>query len=52
MSILGLVLALSLTASAGNKESRPEGMIWIPGGEFDMGAIVNGARLRDRDAFE
>jgi hypothetical protein len=52
LSILGLVLALSLTASAGNKESSPEGMVWILGGEFDMGAIVNGAQLRDGDAFE
>ena len=35
MSILGLVLALPLTASAGNKESRPEGMIWTHrGGSF------------------
>src|SRR5947208_8612653 len=21
----------------------PEGMVWIPGGEFSMGAVVNGA---------
>jgi formylglycine-generating enzyme required for sulfatase activity len=24
------------------KETAPAGMVWIPGGEFDMGAVVNG----------
>jgi len=24
------------------KTAKPDGMVWIPGGEFDMGAVVNG----------
>lgn len=41
-SILAPLLAFSLIASAGNKEPTPEGMVWIPKGEFSMGAVVNG----------
>lgn len=35
-------LVCSITAIAGSKEPKPEGMVWIPGGEFSMGAAVNG----------
>jgi sulfatase modifying factor 1 len=41
-SILVGALAFVLTANAERKEAAPEGMTWIPGGEFSMGAIVNG----------
>jgi formylglycine-generating enzyme required for sulfatase activity len=44
--------ACPCASANGERRNRPEGMIWIPGGEFDMGAIVNGAQLRDGDAFE
>src|SRR5881296_2874178 len=44
MSILACLLAFAITTNAGGKEatSAPDGMVWIPGGEFSMGAAVNG----------
>ena len=35
-------LAYVVVLTAGSKESGPEGMVWIPGGEFSMGAVTNG----------
>ncbi len=41
-SILSAVIVLA-AASAGDKPAAaPEGMVWILGGEFSMGALVNG----------
>jgi sulfatase modifying factor 1 len=42
--LLILVTVVVGAAAPGNKEpkSAPEGMVWIPGGEFEMGAVVNG----------
>src|SRR5439155_21373063 len=38
-------------ATVANKNSAPrkapEGMVWIPGGEFSMGAVVNGEGSRE-----
>src|SRR3954463_12622350 len=39
---LSLLLGLSLAAKPDSKERGPEGMVWIAGGEFEMGAVVNG----------
>ncbi len=39
-------ISLCVTPLAFAQEVRvtatPEGMVWIPGGEFEMGAVVNG----------
>ena len=40
--VLILTVASILVVRAGNKEATPQGMVWIPGGEFSMGATVNG----------
>src|SRR3954468_18253044 len=36
------VTMIVMTARAGATAPSPEGMVWIPGGEFDMGAVANG----------
>jgi formylglycine-generating enzyme len=41
--ILLSALAFGATANAGTAATdAPDGMVWIPGGEFSMGAFVNG----------
>jgi formylglycine-generating enzyme required for sulfatase activity len=35
-------LALHVSAQEVTATTAPEGMIWIPSGEFEMGAVVNG----------
>ena len=42
--LLILVTVVVVAAAPSNKDpkSAPEGMVWIPGGEFEMGAVVNG----------
>ena len=42
--LLILVTVVVVAAPPSNKDpkSAPEGMVWIPGGEFEMGAVVNG----------
>jgi formylglycine-generating enzyme len=42
--LLILVTVVIVAAAPSNKDpkSAPEGMVWIPGGEFEMGAVVNG----------
>ena len=41
--LFSVALAYCVTpAFGGDKEAGPEGMVWIPGGEFSMGAVVNG----------
>ena len=44
LSIAGVTLALAagVSALAGEPPKAPAGMVWIPGGEFKMGAVVNG----------
>ncbi|PYK73559.1 MAG: formylglycine-generating enzyme family protein [Verrucomicrobia bacterium] len=32
----------TITNNSAAPKSAPEGMVWIPGGEFEMGAVVNG----------
>lgn len=41
VGLVGFALAVG---AAGSKEPgpAPEGMVWIPGGEFSMGAVING----------
>ena len=38
----GLALAAGLNAVAADPPKAPAGMVWIPGGEFKMGAAMNG----------
>ena len=42
--IVASAFALAPGADAGEKPpgKAPEGMVWIPGGEFAMGAVTNG----------
>ncbi len=35
-------LALHVSAQEVTATTAPEGMVWIPSGEFEMGALVNG----------
>ena len=44
LSICSLTLAFAagVSAVAGESPKNPTGMVWIPGGEFKMGAVVNG----------
>ena len=44
MSILANASAFAVIASATSEKSAktPEGMVWIPGGEFSMGAATSG----------
>src|SRR5438046_236921 len=44
LSILASALAFAAIANAasGKPTKTPEGMVWIPGGEFSMGAVTNG----------
>ena len=44
LSILASALAFAgIASSAPDKSAKtPEGMVWIPGGEFSMGAAMNG----------
>lgn len=42
--LLGLLFAMRqvLGKQVDVTTAKPEGMVWIPGGEFEMGAVVNG----------
>ena len=55
-SALSILLSLPVFASAfaGDKPAdAPDGMVWIPGGEFSMGAAVEWPwQPRDADGFE
>ncbi len=44
LSVCGVTLALAagVSALAGEPPKGPAGMVWIPGGEFKMGAVMNG----------
>lgn len=40
--ISALVLSMARITDAGDPPKAAEGMVWIPGGEFEMGAALNG----------
>jgi formylglycine-generating enzyme len=40
-SVIGILVGV-LETMAGDKGPSPEAMVWIPGGEFSMGAVMNG----------
>jgi len=42
LPILVTVVVVAAPPSNKDPKSAPEGMVWIPGGEFEMGAVVNG----------
>lgn len=42
LALLGALALSSADADGKEPRSAPEGMVWIPGGEFAMGAVVNG----------
>ena len=37
-----VIFAAAPVLVAGESSRAPEGMVWIPGGEFEMGAVMNG----------
>ena len=41
--VLAGSLAFAITTAVGKEPTKaPDGMVWIPGGEFSMGAATNG----------